>query len=91
MLHFCPNCDGRSVAWDPRCRRFLCLNAGCRSSFPAGEIKGLTEENVLRALGINMIDENTIQAWLHQFASTETKKTNQDFSVPLEIDDRQPA
>ena len=81
MLHFCPHCDGRSVSWDSRCRRFLCLNAGCRSSFPAVEMKGLTEENVLRSLGINLIDESTIQAWLKKVAKTECENGTQVVST----------
>lgn len=91
MLHFCPNCDGRSVAWDPRCRRFLCLNAGCRSSFPAIEINGLTDENILRMLGINMIDENAIQMWLNHVAQTAARNDSQGSTVTHKAADCQPA
>ena len=83
MLHFCPNCTDRSVAWDSRCRRFLCLNAGCRCSFPVIEIKGLTEENILRSLGINLIDENAIQAWLEKVSNTESECGIREASLRL--------
>lgn len=81
MLHSCPHCDARSVAWDSRCRYFICLNSSCCCSFPVMDIPGWSEEHVVRSLGLNLIDAESVQKWLNGFANQEC-----DFCGPQPVE-----